>query len=409
MYYNEEHKKLVEERGDGYTYIGSYHRNEETIDGKNKNKINIRVKCPYCGKEYDVDIYSFRDGVECTNCCHKYENSFAYYIQQELQEPLNKYWDWEKNDLNPYCISNGSSTKYIWIKCTKKDYHGSYKTTVCGFIRGGRCPYCTSKGGKVHPKDSFGQWLIDTYGEDAIKKYWSFKNTLNPFEISKNNNKKVWMLCQEHDYHNDYGGYKTKASHFVRGRRCPYCINRKIHPKDSFGALYPEKAKYWSLNNKKSPYEVASYTNKKYKFICEKCGKEFEKVLNSLNQKDIGVVCKDCNNSQLEDNTKNILNKYNITYEREFTFDGLIGIGGQSLRFDFYLPDYNLLIECQGIQHKEWQETWITKDGFERQLEHDRRKRAYAEKHNINLLEIWYYDINNIENILIEKLYIKNN
>lgn len=490
MYYNEEHKKLVKERGDGYTYIGSYHRNEETIDGKNKNKINIRVKCPYCGKEYDVDIYSFRDGVECTNCCHKYENSFAHYIQQELKEPLNKYWDWEKNDLNPYCISNGSSTKYIWIKCTKKDYHGSYKTTVCGFIRGGRCPYCTSKGGKVHPKDSFGQWLIDTYGKDAIKKYWSFKNTLNPFEISKNNNKKVWMLCQEHDYHNDergyeiscghflegnrcplcshksgkvhpkdsfgqylidtygegaikkywsskntldpfkisknnardiwilcqekdyhndYGGYRTKASHFVRGRRCPYCINRKIHPKDSFGALYPEKAKYWSLNNKKSPYEVASYTNKKYKFICEKCGKEFEKVLNSLNQKDIGVVCKDCNNSQLEDNTKNILNKYNITYKREFTFDGLIGIGGQSLRFDFYLPGYNLLIECQGIQHKEWQETWITKDGFERQLEHDRRKRAYAEKHNINLLEIWYYDIDNIENILIEKLYIENN
>ena len=38
MYYNEEHKKLVKERGDGYTYIGSYHRNEETIDGKIKIK-----------------------------------------------------------------------------------------------------------------------------------------------------------------------------------------------------------------------------------------------------------------------------------------------------------------------------------------------------------------------------------
>ena len=38
MYFNEKHKERVESRGDGYTYIGSYHRNEETIDGKNKNK-----------------------------------------------------------------------------------------------------------------------------------------------------------------------------------------------------------------------------------------------------------------------------------------------------------------------------------------------------------------------------------
>ena len=37
MYYNEEHKNIVEKRGDGYTYIGSYKCNEVTLDGKNKN------------------------------------------------------------------------------------------------------------------------------------------------------------------------------------------------------------------------------------------------------------------------------------------------------------------------------------------------------------------------------------
>ena len=75
MYYNEEHKKKVIERGDGYTYIGSYRCNEITIDGKySKNKSYIRVKCPYCGSEYDIRLNSFvsKKKSKCTMCCHKY-------------------------------------------------------------------------------------------------------------------------------------------------------------------------------------------------------------------------------------------------------------------------------------------------------------------------------------------------
>ena len=73
MYLNEEHRKLVIERGDNYIYLGSYHWNEVTIDGKNqnKNKIYIRVICPYCGEEYDINIYSFRDGESCKKFCNK--------------------------------------------------------------------------------------------------------------------------------------------------------------------------------------------------------------------------------------------------------------------------------------------------------------------------------------------------
>ena len=409
MYHNEEHKEKVENRGDGYIYIGSYHCGEITIDGKySKNLSYIRVKCPYCGKEYDVRLGGFvgKHKCKCTNCCNFYENSFAYYIQQELQEPLNKYWDWEKNTVNPYLINKYYKEKVV-IKCDKKDYHGSYFITPAHFTEEARCPYCSSK--KVHPEDSFGQYLINTYGEDAVEKYWSSKNTLNPFKISKNNARDIWILCQEKDYHNDYGGYKTIPSKFYNGNRCSYCSNHKVHPKDSFGSLYPEKAKYWSKTNKKSHYEVAPYSNKKYKFICEKCGEEFERSLLNLNKVDTGVVCKECNSSQLEIKTKDILEKYNINYNIQVEYNGLIGLKGGNLSYDFYLPDYNLLIECQGIQHEKWQEGWQTKEKFERQLEHDRRKKEYAKEHNINLLEIWYYDIDNIEEILLETLQIKNN
>ena len=219
------------------------------------------------------------------------------------------------------------------------------------------------------------------------------------------------MLCREHEYHNDKGGYKISCDNFYRGARCPYCTTHhgKVHKLDSFESLYPEKAKYWSKNNKKLPYEVTPYSNIKYKFICENCGGEFERSLANLNRADTGVLCRKCNSSQLEIKTKNVLEKHNIKYEIQIKYEDLLGLGNGNLSYDFYLPDYNLLIECQGIQHESWRKNWITKEDFEKQLEHDRRKREYAKKNNINLLEIWYYDMDNIENILIEKLQIKNN
>ena len=413
MYFNEEHNQIVISRGDNYEYIGTYKYNEVTIDGKNKkgNGSYIKVKCPFCGKKYDVRLSSFngKKKVKCKYCCNKYENSFAYYIQVELGESLNKYWDWEKNTVNPYLITKGKSDEKIWIKCTKTDYHDSYPILLNNFIKGQRCPYCVGK--KVHPKDSFGQWLIDEFGDDAIEKYWSPKNTLDPFTIApKINNKKVWILCQKKDYHNDEGGYPITPLNFYKGNRCPYCNRNsgKVHPKDSFGALYPSKAKHWSKNNKKSPFEVAPKSGDKYKFICQECGEEFERNLRDLNQCNCGVYCRDCNNSQLEEITKQVLQKYNIKYTPQVKYEGLLGLGNGNLSYDFYLPNYNLLIECQGEQHQKYTKGFHkTKKDFEKQLEHDYRKREYAKQHNIKLLEIWYYELDNIEDILIKELNLE--
>lgn len=53
--------------------------------------------------------------------------SFAEWGINNLDENfLDKYWDWDKNELNPYEISYGSH-KRVWIKCRNKDYHNSYE------------------------------------------------------------------------------------------------------------------------------------------------------------------------------------------------------------------------------------------------------------------------------------------
>ena len=333
MYYNEKHAKVVEQRGDNYQYIGSYRSNEATIDGRNIGKHGrpyVRIKCPYCSEESDIAYDSFKFGAKCSKCCKKYENSFAYHIQMELKESLNKYWDWEKNTVNPYHIYKCSGKFKVWIKCDKRDYHESYEVICKDFHDGSRCPYC------------------------------------NPF-----------------------------ASH-------------KIHPKDSFGYLYPEKAKQWSDKNNISPFEVAPKTGNKYWFKCEKCNDEFRKDLHHLNRHDSvkNILCDKCNvKSKLENKCKYIFDKYNVTYESQKIFKNLKGTRNGLLSYDFYLPDYNMLLECQGEQHEHFcKGMHENKSDFKRQQEHDRRKFNYALEHNYIPMEIWYWDYDNIEEILIREL-----
>jgi len=191
-----------------------------------------------------------------------------------------------------------------------------------------------------------------------------------------------------------------------------------------------QNIKLWcKLNNK--PFELLSgeykRNNKKLKWEClnDECGKIFEMSWSDISQ---GCGCQECSKSKGEKKTSEVLinNNYNKISQEEFNklinkdkyneyyyipqmkYNGLIGLGKGLLSYDFYLPKYNLLIEYQGIQHEKYIPGFhkSIKD-FEKQQEHDRRKKEYAQKHNINLLEIWYCDFDNIESILIKELDIQ--
>ena len=411
MYINEEHKYKVENRGDNYQYIGSYKKGEVTIDGKNKSKKTsyIRVKCPHCGSEYDIVLYSFiTHKSKCKFCCNEYEKSFAYHIQVELQEPLNKYWDWEKNTQNPYLIAknqhrnnkNGENLK-VWIKCTEKDYHGSYETSCYSFVKGARCPYCSSR--KTHPKDSFAQWGIDKFGNDFLEKYWSDKNTLNPWKVSQQCNKKAWFKCNKIHYHDDY---YTLISDFYNGKRCGYCgkSNFKVHINDSFGTLYPEIAKQWDYEkNNKSPYEVNPHSNYKYWFICESCNESYLTSLASITKRIEPTKCTNCSNLSLgEKYIIEYLNDKSIEfYYDEVYFKDLVGCGGGKMRPDFILPSYKVWIEFDGAFHYR---DFYHDGSFETQQENDKIKDEYAKEHGYKMIRIPYWKINKISNILDKEL-----
>ncbi len=85
---------------------------------------------------------------------------------------------------------------------------------------------------------------------------------------------------------------------------------------------------------------------------------------------------------------------YGIDYETQKTFEGLNGVSGGLLSYDFaiYIDGrLNALIECQGQQHYFPVSIFGGEEQFEIQSEHDRRKKNYArDVLGVELVEIPY-------------------
>ena len=86
----------------------------------------------------------------------------------------------------------------------------------------------------------------------------------------------------------------------------------------------------------------------------------------------------------------NILEKNNINYLLEKSFSTCISPKGKLLFFDFYLPDYNILIEYDGKQHYEI----AFNQGKEKlilQKEYDKIKNEWCKNNKITLIRIPYF------------------
>lgn len=96
-----------------------------------------------------------------------------------------------------------------------------------------------------------------------------------------------------------------------------------------------------------------------------------------------------------EQKIRNYLDELQIDYIPQKTFAPL---NKSKYRFDFFLPDYNLAIEYQGEQH--YRENNFFKESYEAIHRRDKIKRKYCEDNNIELFEIKYTELKNIEAIL---------
>lgn len=214
-----------------------------------------------------------------------------------------------------------------------------------------------------------------------------------------NNEEKLSFICNKHKdkgiQHKSWGGIISKS------HPCLYCSKEKQLTKMRFShEEFIEKVKKIHGNK----YKVISTYIKGRDYIdvyCNKCKSVFSIRASHLLD---GHGCGLCTKSSGEETIKNILDKFKIKYIREFRFKDCKNI--KPLPFDFYLEDYNLCIEYQGIQHYKPVEIFGGEIQFKKQQINDNYKRTYCKNNGIKLLEISYLE-KDIENTLKNKLKIK--
>lgn len=139
-------------------------------------------------------------------------------------------------------------------------------------------------------------------------------------------------------------------------------------------------------------------------FKC-KCGCNFDRsIYKWMDGRDLCVKCSN-RQSSYERKVEEFLIKNNISYITEFRYNSCKD--EKPLPFDFYLNDYNILIEIDGQQH--YQPVAFGGDNseiekrFNLQIKHDKIKEDFCKSNNIPLLRIpyTYFLTNEWENLII--------
>jgi hypothetical protein len=335
--------------------------------------------------------------------------------------PTNKNWYESKGykftkmcdklTVNVENLPSGSSEK-VEIQCDhcgkilKREYKRYLKRVK--FNNTYYCRLCTQKlfvgektrKTKLKNGTSFEQWCIDNNRQDILNR-WDYElNECKPEDICYSAVKKYYFICPQKIHKSEL----KNIHNFVQGQdKSICCLACNGFAQWGIDNICPDFLdKYWDYEkNKIDPWIIQQCAGKKVWIKCQE-NPEHKSYKIYCNHFHHGGRCPECNNSTGEKRIREYLIQNNINFISQKVFVGLVGLGNGNLSYDFYLPDYNLLIEYQGEFHDGHNSkgNYYMKQNLKRQQEHDKRKREYAKVNNINLLEIWYWDFDKIEEIL---------
>lgn len=266
--------------------------------------------------------------------------------------------------------------------------------------------------------------VVDTNGykySPAIKNLknpnqgMAFVHKLNPYSLYNISlwlkiNNKTFRLLRKNIYKKAYGylnfhcnvcneNFKLKWANVFQGRGCTYCSGRTIGKKNNLKYLYPELCKEWSKNNPVSPKVINPNSSEKFEWKCRNCNGIWN---TSPFIRTHGSGCPICKQSKGEKRIEKFLIDNKLRFFRQKRLMGCMD--KHHLIFDFYLPDYNMCIEYNGIQHYESVKWFTAGQGLSGVKRRDKIKRNFCEKNGISLLIIKYTDFKKINDILKSKI-----
>lgn len=220
----------------------------------------------------------------------------------------------------------------------------------------------------------------------------------------KTKKEKVEYVCLKHK---DKGIQSISLTKFYDSKQgCKYCGIKKCT--ESHTTSIDECKK---LTIVKGLNYIDSYLKNGRTLIEFTCNKHIDKGIQyfSVSQmRNTRCGCKYCNMSKYtnEEKIDSLLKSWNISFERQHSFKECRD--KNALPFDFYISEYNTLIEYQGEQHyKAIRRGNMSQDEALQNLKliqkHDNIKRNYCTMNNINYIEIPYWENEDIENYIFDE------
>lgn len=319
-----------------------------------KNKLKIR--CKKCGKVFEQTGVMHLAGNGCSFCNPPHKK----LTTEEFKERLAKTHP-NLEVLSEYISTN----KPITVRCKIHDH--TYTTTPHRLVQGANCQKCydEKRGNAIRkPVDKVLEDLRAVHGDKYEYPYIQ--------EEYKNNKVDITVVCKN--------GHITKASvnQLLSGHGCGKCadiengINKRLTA-DEFiirsNKKHNGKYNYPNINEEYSGY------NSKVTVVCPVHGEFKQNAGIHLS----GCGCPSCNESHLE-HEMSLLIPYAERWKR---FDWL---GQQSL--DFYLPDKNIAIECQGVQHFKPLKAFGGESAFSDCVKRDIRKNRLCKENGVKLIYV---------------------
>lgn len=358
-------KKAREIHGDKFDYSKVEYVNCDT---------NVCIICPEHGEFWQTPYTHIHSKKACPKCSGNVKYSTEEFIKKAKEIHGDKY-DYSKVEyVNAY-------TK-ICIICQT---HGEFWQTPSGHLNGNGCPKCK---GKNKTTESFIEEIKAIHGDKYDLSKVVYNGAFNP----------VRVVCKKH------GEFITTPHMLLSGSGCPKCGIESCHEKQRLTTEeFVKRSK--KIHGDKYDYSKVNYVNAKTPvcLVCPKHGNFY--VIPNKNTSSHRQGCPKCAESILETDVRVLCEENNIEFKQQKTFPWL---GLQ--RFDFYLPKFNIAIECQGTYHFEphYTETGETSyDLLLSQIKRDELKNELSKENNVNLL--YYVPTNLMEKSKISKIYNNEN
>jgi very-short-patch-repair endonuclease len=329
--------------------------------------------CPYCC----IPCKKLCENDECKEC---FEKTFASHSKA-------KYWNSTKNGTKiPRNILKYSNKKY-WFNCDKCSH--DFESTLSDISNKNHptwCPYCCIPCHKLCENDECKECFEKSFASHQKAKYWnSTKNgTIIPRNILQGSEQKFYFNCDKCSH------IFNKQINSINRSWCPYCSNQTLcedeECKECFEKSFAShpNAEYWhpTKNGTVKPRNITKGTGKKHWFNCNKCSHDFESIIKGINW------CPKCIN-KTEFKLYNFLinNLPNIEIKKEYTAEWCKNKETNCYyRYDFYIPDLNIIIELDGVQHFKYVKFF--KNDVEKRQAIDKYKMKQASKQGITFIRI---------------------